>query len=244
MFAHGAECDPSENENFLTFFFRFSNDKTFATSRTAYPLKMLDQKYGIDEMGEDLSSTTRSLRTRQQDAKRPGLSALLQENSLIAKVHEKSANATVVQVFGENSEWGQTYHFARNKNKCWFLRELREHSISNQHWVEKQEFAPMSHLVPHFFIKPDLQSTRMMLRVLDHLSFIQENMAQGDLEDVKTELGRLFESLEANPDYAIEDRDQLARELRDILALYNKGQDVEGTSRLGKISRALWTKVE
>ena len=243
MFAHAGGCDSAESENFLTFFFHFSGDKAFATSRTVYPLKVLAQQYGIDEIGNDLSSTTRLSRSKQQDAEMPNLSSTLQEGNLIAKVHELSSDSTVVQVFGENSEWGQTYHFSR-KGKCWFLREFREHSISNQHWVEQQEKAPRSEFVPHFYIKPDNQPLHAMLRVLNHLAFIQESITLGDMEEAEAELTSLCESVEANTDYAIEGREQIAVQLREALSLFNKGGNAEGSVVLGIVSRTLWAKIE
>ena len=242
MFAHADKCDSPEREDFLTFFFRFSGDKAFAASRTVYPLKILAQQYGVDEMGNDVSSAVRSLRSKQQDAQLPSLSSTLQVGNLIAKVHAQSANSTVVQVFGESSEWGQTYHFSL-KGKCWFLREFREHSISSQHWVEQQETAPRSQLVPHFYIKQDDQPLRAMLRVLNNLAIVQESITLGDMEEAKTELASLCESVEANADYAIEGREQIAVQLREALSLLSRGGDVEGSTVLANISRILWAKI-
>ena len=243
LLANAVRCDSFENENFLTYFFRFASDKAFATSRTIYPLKVLAQKYGIDEMGSDLSSVTRLLRSKRQDAELPSLSSTLQEGNLIARVHEKSDNSTVVQIFGQNSEWGQTYHFSR-KGKCWFLREFREHSISDRHWVEQQEYAPRSELVPHFYIKPDNQPLRAILRVLNHLAFIHESVALGDFEDAQAELNSLCENLEANTDYAIEDSVEIIPQLREALSLFSKGGEIEGSVLLGNVSRALWARID
>lgn len=243
VLAQALACDAAENENFLTFFFHFSGDKTFAVSRTVYPLKVIAQKYGIDEMGNDLSSATRLARSKQQDVELPSLSQTLQNGNLIAKVHEKSSTANVVQVFGENSEWGQTYHFAL-QGKCWYLREFREHTISDQHWVERQEFTTRPHQVAHFYIKPDNQQVRAMLRVLNHLSIVQESLTLGDTEEAKFELVSLCESVEASADYAIKGREQLANQLREALSLFNRGGDAEGSVLLGIISRTLWATVD
>ena len=242
LFGHAAACDSAENENFLTFFFRFSGDKDFAVSRTAYPLKVLAQQYGIDELGNDLSKTKRLSRAKKQDAELPSLSAILQRGNLIAKVHEKSPRSAIVQVFGQNSEWGQTYHFAR-KGKCWSLREFREHTISPRHWVERQEYAPRSELVPHFYIKQDDQPLRRLLRVLNHLSFVIESLTLKDSEDAQAELLTLCEMLEASSDYAIENRDQVALQLREALSVINRGGNIEASVMLSNISRSLWNEI-
>jgi len=243
VLSHASACDSPERENFLTFFFRFSNTKDFAVSRTLYPLKVLAQKYGVDELGNDLSTSTRLSRSKREDAQLPSLSSTLQDGNLIAKVHEKSADSYVVQVFGQNSEWGQTYHFLR-KGNCWFFREFREHSISDQHWVEQQEYAPRSEFVPHFYIKPDNRPLRAMLRVLNHLAFINESIALGDFEDAQAELNSLCDNLEANSEFAIEDNDKIASQLREILSLINRGGEIDGAVLLGNMSRSLWSKVD
>jgi len=236
-------CNSPGREDFLTFFFHFSNTKDFAVSRTIYPLKVLAQKYGIDELGNDLSTSTRLLRPKREDAQLPSLSSTLQEGNLIAKVHEKSADSYVVQVFGQNSEWGQTYHFLR-KGNCWFFHEFREHSISDQHWVEQQEYAPRSELVPHFYIKPDNRPLRALLRVLNHLAFINESIALGDYEDALAELNSLCENLEANSEFAIENGNKIASQLREVLSLISRGGETEGAVLLGNMSRTLWSKIE
>ena len=74
MLACAGKCDAPERENFLTFFFRFSGDKDFAIARTVYPLKVLAQQYGIDELGNDVSRVIRFSRTKKQDAELPSLS--------------------------------------------------------------------------------------------------------------------------------------------------------------------------
>ena len=242
LLSFGSTCNAPDKEDFLTFFFKFSGDKPFSTSRTVYPLKVLVQHYGIDEMGNDLSSAKRLTRSRKQDEELPSLSSTLEDSNLIAKAHKQSNNAYVVQIFGENSEWGQTMHFSL-RGKCWYLYEFREHSISPQHWVEKQEVAPRSELVPHFYIKPDDQPLRTMLRVLNHLAAVRDGVSLGDMEDSQAELLSLCENLEANTEYAIEDHDQVARQLREALSLFNRGADIEGSTVLSNISRTLWARI-
>jgi len=242
VIASGATCDAPENENFLTFFFRFSGDKDFSVSRTLYPLKVLAQQYGIDQLGNNVSSTKRLTRTKKQDGELPGLSSLLQMGNLIAKVHQLSSKSSVVQVYGESSEWAQTYHFSR-RGRCWYLKEFREHSVSNKHWVEHQELAPRSEFVPHFYIKQDNQALRNMLRVLNHLAFVRDGLTLGETEDAQIDLLNLCEAVEANTDYAIEEREQVAVELREALSLFNRGADAEGSAILINISRKLWSKI-
>lgn len=243
MSAHADACDSAEREDFLSFFFRFSGGKNFASSRTIYPLKVVTQVYGIDEMGNDLSVSGVSYRSKQQDADLPSLANLLQGESMVAKVHKESAKDYVVQVFGDNPDVGETLHFSRNGN-CWRLRENRKHSVSNQHWVVQQENSPDSDLVPHFYSKPDNQELRAMLRVLNHLSLVQDDIMLGDTEEAKTELAYLIENLEAKNDYAIEGREQVAREFREALSLLNKNRIFEGATILGNADRTLWGKID
>ncbi len=242
MSAHAVVCDATEREDFLSFFFRFSGSKNFASSRTVYPLKVVAQVYGIDEMGNDLSVSGNSYRSKSEDAEHPSLANLLQKESLIAKVHEKSANKFVVQVFGDNPAQGETLHFSR-KGNCWLLNENRIHSLSNQHWVDQQENSQNSHLVPHFYSKPDNHELKAMLRVLSHLSQVQGDLIIGDTEEAKTELEYLIESLEAKNDYAIEGRDKVVRQIREALSLLSNSRTFEAGIILGNVDRALWGKI-
>ena len=243
MSAHADACDSAEREDFLSFFFRFSGSKKFSTSRTVYPLKVVTQVYGIDELGNDLSVSGVSYRSKQQDAELPSLANLLQEEAMIAKVHKESDHAFVVQVFGDAPDQGETLHFSRNGN-CWRLTENRKHSLSNQHWVVQQENATDSDLVPHFYSKPDNQELRAMLRVLNHLSLVQDDIMLGDTEEAKIELAYLIENLEAKNDYAIEGRDQVARQFREALSLFSKNRIFEGSTILGNANRALWGNID
>ncbi|MDX8385347.1 MAG: hypothetical protein R8M11_02390 [Gallionella sp.] len=243
MSVHADACDSAEPEDFLSFFFRFSGSKNFSASRTIYPLKVITQVYGIDEMGSDLSVSGISYRSKQQDAELHSLSYLIQKESLIAKVHEGSPNYFVVQVFGDNPNVGETLHFSRKAN-CWFLKENRKHSLSNQHWVDQQDSSQESPLVPHFYSKPSNEELKATLRVLKHLSLLQDAIFLGAIEDAKIELAYLSESLEAKNEYAIEGREQIARDCREALSLLNKNRDFDATSLLSKIVHTLWRKID
>ena len=243
MSAYADACDSAEPEDFLSFFFRFSGSKNFSASRTVYPLKVVTQVYGIDEMGNDLSVSGVSYRSKQQDARLPSLSNLLQEESQIAKVHKGSPDYFVVQVFGDNPDAGETLHFSRKAN-CWFLDENRKHSLSNQHWVDQQDSSQKSPLLPHFYSKPSNQDLKAMVRVLKHLSLIQDAIYLGAIEDAKVELNYLSDSLKAKNDYAIEGREQIARDCRKVLSLLNKNRSFDASSILSKVIRDLWRKID
>ncbi len=243
FFANAGVCEATEHEDFLSFFFRFSGSKNFASDRTVYPLKVVTQVYGIDETGNDLSVSGVSYRSKQQDADLSSLANLLQEENMIAKVHEISAKAFVVQIFGNDPDQGETLHFSLNGN-CWFLKESRKHSLSNQHWVIQQEKAPKSPLVPHFYAKPDNQQLRAMLRVLNHLSLVRDDVSLGDIDEAMTELSYLIDNLEARNNYAIEGREQVARQLREALSSFNNDAIIQGSIILGNVGRTLWGKID
>jgi len=243
MPGYAAVCDSTESEDFLNFFFRFSGSKKFSISRTDYPLKVVTQVYGVDEMGNDLSLSGVSYRSKQQDAELPSLANFLQKEHMIAKVHEDSAHVFVVQIFGDNTDQGETLHFSQ-KGKCWRLNENRIHSLSNQHWVVQQENPSNSALVPHFYTKPDNQELKAMLRVLNHLSLVQGSIMLGDLEEAKTELAYLIENLEAKNDYAIEGREQIVKQFREVGSLLNKNRTYEAATIFGNANRALWGKID
>ena len=240
--AHAAVCDSTEREDFLSFFFRFSGSKNFSTSRTVYPLKVVSQIYGIDEMGEDLSMSGVSYRSKLHDADLPSLANLMQQESMMAKVHKESADAFVVQVFGNNPNQGDTLHFSR-KDNCWRLNENRKHSLSNQHWVVQHENPTNTALVPHFYTKPDNHELKAMLRVLNHLSTVQDAIVLGDMQEAKMELAYLIENLEAKNDYSIEGRDQLVRQFREALSLLSKNRIFNGATMLANANRTLWDKI-
>jgi len=243
QFAQAEKCNSPTDENFLTFFHHFTSDKSFAIGRTLYPLKVRAQQYGIDQLGNDLSSAIRLYRTEQEDKAIPTLAVTMQQGNLLAKVHETSATTSVVQLFADNPEWGQTYHFSL-RGKCWFLREFREHTVSPEHWVKHQESAPRSASTPHFYIKHDNLQLRAMLHVLNHLSFVLESLTSRDTDDAQAELLSLTENLDHNTEYSIKNRQEIVERLHKVLALFDQGEDANAAALLGDISRNLWLEID
>lgn len=122
-------CTIPANEDFSTFFSRFSGEKTFAESRTIYPLRVLTWEYGIDENGKDESAPILSYVYKQEDEKHLNLlSTYMKENGLKSEIESLTPDAAVVHVFKEDTDWSMTYHFSR-KGKFWFLSEFQNHSL-------------------------------------------------------------------------------------------------------------------
>lgn len=122
-------CTTTANEDFSIFLSRFSEEKTFAKSRTIYPLKVLTWEYGIDENGKDESAPILSYISKQEDEKYlNSLSSYMKENGLKSKIESLTPDAAVVHVFKEDTDWSMTYHFSR-KGRSWYLIEFQNQSL-------------------------------------------------------------------------------------------------------------------
>jgi hypothetical protein len=79
-----------------------------------------------------------------------------------------------------------------------------------------------------------------VLRTLDDLAYVIECVALDFLGEGRTELGKLCDNLDGNPDYAFEGREPILTGLRDALACYRRDDKADGSIRLTQVSRALW----
>lgn len=76
---------------------------------------------------------------------------------------------------------------------------------------------------------------------LSQLSYTLECVALNYLGEAKSSLAELCRDLESNsPEYAIQNRELIARQLRSVLEAFQKGDNQAGTSLLVQINRALW----
>lgn len=81
------------------------------------------------------------------------------------------------------------------------------------------------------------------LRVLEHLGYILECLAEGIRSDAKTELGSLVRALRTDERYAIADAPAKADALEEARE-YLRGTDTrEGVARVSRVNRALWKRV-
>ena len=79
-----------------------------------------------------------------------------------------------------------------------------------------------------------------LLKTLNDICYVLECAALDYLGEGRSELGLLCDRLETDPSYAIPDHNQVALELRGVLADYKNGDKLKGSSRLGRVSRSLW----
>ena len=77
-------------------------------------------------------------------------------------------------------------------------------------------------------------------KVLDDLCFVMECFLEQCFGDAKAVLIDLSNRLENDPTYAIDDRAQVASELRQALSMIGKGDRRAGFGLLSRISRKLW----
>lgn len=82
-----------------------------------------------------------------------------------------------------------------------------------------------------------------MLRVLNELSYVVECAAMDYIGEAKSELSELCTHLESDPNFAIPDHANIAAELRVVWSLYSRGDRLEASGKLVKVSRRLWTSV-
>jgi hypothetical protein len=79
-----------------------------------------------------------------------------------------------------------------------------------------------------------------LLRTLDDLSYVIECAAIDYLGEGKTELRKLCENLENNPEYDFADKLEIASVLREALDYYRGDEKIKGSMNLGAASRTLW----
>lgn len=81
-------------------------------------------------------------------------------------------------------------------------------------------------------------------KVLNDLSFIMESLLEECFSDGKAELRRLADRLETDPGYAIQDREDIAAELRQALSNINGTDRRRGYGILSQLNRKHWKTVQ
>ena len=77
-------------------------------------------------------------------------------------------------------------------------------------------------------------------KVLEGICSILESIAFEYFGEAKGELMVLSRQLETDPSYAIEGKDELASDLRQVLAMISGDQHQAGITKLVRTSRTLW----
>ena len=126
--AFAAECSSRSPEAFNEFLARFSREQVFAVERTVFPLRILKWAYGLDEQGKDASSPVKSTLSREVDRQWPTREAHIRGQGLNQRVVSRSANAVIIEIFKEGSDWLTSYHF-KNKAGCWYLWQFEDKSL-------------------------------------------------------------------------------------------------------------------
>jgi hypothetical protein len=120
-------CNAKQTEDFATFFNRFSDDKSFALSRTIYPSPRTWYEYRIEDGKQQITELQRKV-AKQDDAKYPPLGEYIKSIGLVSKQQEISGNEAIVEIFKPGTQGVIAYHFALARG-CWFLREIQNHSL-------------------------------------------------------------------------------------------------------------------
>ncbi|MBL8261661.1 MAG: hypothetical protein JNM58_04485 [Xanthomonadaceae bacterium] len=79
-----------------------------------------------------------------------------------------------------------------------------------------------------------------MYKVLDEICFVMECLLEQCFSDGKDVLYGLSRRLENDPEYAIEDRETVAAELREALSKMGDSDKRGGYRILSRVSRKLW----
>lgn len=77
-------------------------------------------------------------------------------------------------------------------------------------------------------------------KVLEGICSILESIALEYFGEAKGELMVLSRQLETDPSFAVEGKDELANDLRQVLAMISGDQHRAGISKLVRTSRSLW----
>jgi hypothetical protein len=125
--ARAVACDSKSPEDFSDFFANFTEDKSFAVSRTIYPSAIVRYEYRIEDGKQQITESRRKM-TKEDDMRYPVLGVYMKSIGLESRPQEVSANEAVVEMSKAGNSGLLTYHFIVNRG-CWFLREIQNHSL-------------------------------------------------------------------------------------------------------------------
>jgi hypothetical protein len=120
-------CSPNQPEDFAAFFTNFSNDKSFALSRTVYPSSRVRYTYMLENGKQEITEFKRQVK-KQDDIKYPALGDYMKTTGIIATPQGVSQIEAVVELSKPDASLLFTYHFSA-KQGCWFLTEIQRHVL-------------------------------------------------------------------------------------------------------------------
>lgn len=120
----------TQNESFNSFFTQYSTNKTFALSRSVFPLRSFKYKYGVDQQGKEETALIETKELAETLAKQPTLSEYAAKNGL--SVARQPAQDTslkrIVNVYKQGTDWLIEYHFVKTDSR-WYMHEIRDYSL-------------------------------------------------------------------------------------------------------------------
>ena len=121
--ASSAACTGSQDEDFDTFFARFSTSMRFALSRMP---PVVPSSRVVDGKDEPVTVQTR---TSRAEFRRAGtLESQMRRNGLKAQKVRESATVVEVVIVRPDTDWQVSYSFGL-KARCWYLRRIDDPSL-------------------------------------------------------------------------------------------------------------------
>jgi hypothetical protein len=120
-----AQCKPGEV--FAPFLARFSQDKSFAVTRTLYPMTNLRHEFGHED-GKSVDVVIKTVVTKADDASAPTMKQVQDKYTLDAKTDALSSRAAKVKLFQPDSDFVIDYHFVK-RHGCWYLHHIDDSSL-------------------------------------------------------------------------------------------------------------------
>lgn len=121
--APSAACTGSQDENFDTFFARFSTSMRFALSRMP---PVVPSSRVVDGKDEPVTVQTR---TSRAEFRRAGtLESQMRRNGLNAEKVVESGNVAELVIVKPDTDWQVRYIFVM-KAKCWYLRRIDDQTL-------------------------------------------------------------------------------------------------------------------
>ena len=122
-----AECKARTPEPFEKFLESFGSSKSFALTRTEYPLTFI--KHEDLDPAQEGRTAVKKLIQKRDDATVPAIAVFARDNDVeLSTTALKSAEATVRMAKPGTDSLIVDYHFVR-KGTCWYLRRMEDHTL-------------------------------------------------------------------------------------------------------------------